>query len=85
MREVFETNFFGALAMLQAAGREMARRGGGSIINVTSRLASIGVPWSCTADYYYDGPWSFLCIRRGTYGQVSVDRFRELSQAAAGS
>jgi hypothetical protein len=35
--------------------------------------------WSCTADYYYDGPWSFLCIRRRTYGQVSVDNFRALN------
>lgn len=41
---VFETNFFGALSMLQAAGRSMADRGGGSVVNVTSRLASIGVP-----------------------------------------
>jgi hypothetical protein len=34
--------------------------------------------WRCSADYYYEGPWSFLCIRRRTYGQVSVDRFRAL-------
>ncbi len=34
--------------------------------------------WSCSADYYYEGPWSFLCIRRRTYGQVSIDHFRRL-------
>jgi NAD(P)-dependent dehydrogenase (short-subunit alcohol dehydrogenase family) len=44
VRALFETNFFGALTMLQAAGRAMAGRGGGSIVNVTSRLATIGVP-----------------------------------------
>jgi hypothetical protein len=34
--------------------------------------------WSCTADHYYDGPWAFLCIRRRTHGQVSIDHFRRL-------
>jgi NAD(P)-dependent dehydrogenase (short-subunit alcohol dehydrogenase family) len=44
IRTVFETTFFGALWMLQRVGREMKARGSGSIINVTSRLAAIGVP-----------------------------------------
>lgn len=42
IREVFETNTFAAIAMLQAGARRMPS--GGAIINVTSRLASIGVP-----------------------------------------
>jgi NAD(P)-dependent dehydrogenase (short-subunit alcohol dehydrogenase family) len=62
VREVFETNFFGALAMLQAAGREMAARGGGSIINVTSRLASIGVP---TMALYGASKGALLALTRG--------------------
>ena len=41
--------------------------------------------WSCTADYFYDGPWSFLCIRGRTHGQVSIDRFRAVSRPAAAS
>lgn len=41
VRRVFDTNFLGALLMLQHAARAMGP--GGSIINVTSRLASIGV------------------------------------------
>ena len=41
--EVFRVNFHGALWMLQAAAREMEARGG-AIVNVSSRLASIGVP-----------------------------------------
>jgi NAD(P)-dependent dehydrogenase (short-subunit alcohol dehydrogenase family) len=44
VRAVFETNTFGTISMLQAAGTAMKGRGGGSIINITSRLASIGVP-----------------------------------------
>jgi NAD(P)-dependent dehydrogenase (short-subunit alcohol dehydrogenase family) len=43
-RRVFEVNVFGALWFLQRVARDMVRTGGGSIINVTSRLASIGVP-----------------------------------------
>ena len=41
-RAVFDVNFFAALSMLQAAARAM-RAGGGAIVNVTSRLASVGV------------------------------------------
>ena len=45
VRATFETNAFAAIACLQAAGRAMRDAGrGGSIINVTSRLASVGVP-----------------------------------------
>ena len=43
-RRVFETNFFGSLWMLVRVAREFAARGGGSIVNITSRLATIGVP-----------------------------------------
>jgi NAD(P)-dependent dehydrogenase (short-subunit alcohol dehydrogenase family) len=42
--EVFEVNFFASLAMLQLAAAAMRTAdGGGAIVNVTSRLASIGV------------------------------------------
>ena len=44
VRRVFETNFFGAFWMLTRVARELVARGGGSIVNVSSRLASIGVP-----------------------------------------
>ncbi|MGP3974377.1 SDR family NAD(P)-dependent oxidoreductase [Streptomyces sp. 8N114] len=42
-RATFEINTFAAIAVLQAAGRAM-RQSGGSTINVTSRLATVGVP-----------------------------------------
>lgn len=61
-RPVFETNFFGSLWMLIRVGRELARRGGGSIINVTSRLASIGVP---TTAIYAASKGALLALTRG--------------------
>lgn len=42
IREVFETNTLAPITVLQAAARRMDH--GGAIINITSRLASIGVP-----------------------------------------
>jgi NAD(P)-dependent dehydrogenase (short-subunit alcohol dehydrogenase family) len=62
VRELFETNFVGALLMLQAAGRAMAERGGGSIVNITSRLASIGVP---TMALYGASKGALLALTRG--------------------
>ena len=44
VRKVLDTNFLGCLLMQQAAGKKMLDRGRGSIINVTSRTASVGVP-----------------------------------------
>jgi NAD(P)-dependent dehydrogenase (short-subunit alcohol dehydrogenase family) len=43
VERLFEINVFGALWMLVRASRAMTARGG-SIVNITSRLASIGVP-----------------------------------------
>jgi NAD(P)-dependent dehydrogenase (short-subunit alcohol dehydrogenase family) len=49
VRRIFEANFFGAMWMLQRVARDLKRRGeGGSIVNITSRLASIGVPTMAT-------------------------------------
>jgi NAD(P)-dependent dehydrogenase (short-subunit alcohol dehydrogenase family) len=44
-REIFDANVFGALHMLLAAARAMEGRGG-AIVNVTSRLAHVGLPGS---------------------------------------
>ncbi len=45
IREVFEANTFSAMNLLIAVARIMREQGrGGSIVNITSRLASIGVP-----------------------------------------
>ena len=60
VRRVFDTNFFGALLMLQASAREMAP--GGAIVNVTSRLASIGV---ATMTIYGASKGALLSLTRG--------------------
>ncbi|MGO3249904.1 MAG: SDR family NAD(P)-dependent oxidoreductase [Agrococcus casei] len=45
IRATFETNAIAPIVMAQAAARQFIKQGeGGSIVNVTSRLASIGVP-----------------------------------------
>ena len=45
-RAIFDVNVFGAFWMLLAAGRAMADAGGGSIVNVTSRLGLVGMSGS---------------------------------------
>jgi NAD(P)-dependent dehydrogenase (short-subunit alcohol dehydrogenase family) len=44
IRSTLQTNTVAAILLLQAAARAMVDTGGGSIINITSRLASAGVP-----------------------------------------
>jgi NAD(P)-dependent dehydrogenase (short-subunit alcohol dehydrogenase family) len=45
VRDTFEVNTFGAMNLTIAAARAMRDQGdGGAIVNITSRLASIGVP-----------------------------------------
>jgi NAD(P)-dependent dehydrogenase (short-subunit alcohol dehydrogenase family) len=45
-REIVEVNLFGSFWMLLASARVMAERGGGSIVNLTSRLGLVGLPGS---------------------------------------
>jgi len=63
VRGVFDVNFWGAFALLQGAGRAMREQGGGgAVVNVTSRLASIGVPgMSC----YGASKGALLTLTRG--------------------
>ena len=75
----FRVTSHGAHAPSCRTARRVARRAVGRQIDYP-----LAVPgWPCTADYYFDGPWSFLCIRRRTYGQLSVDNFRAARVSAA--
>lgn len=61
VRRVFETNVFGALWMLQHAAHDMRARGGGAVVNISSRLASIGVP---TMGVYSASKGALLALTR---------------------
>src|SRR5207244_9488526 len=63
VRRILEVNFIGAFLMLKEAARSMRRSGkGGSIINVTSRVASVGVP---TMTIYGASKGALLSLTRG--------------------
>jgi NAD(P)-dependent dehydrogenase (short-subunit alcohol dehydrogenase family) len=73
VRQLFEVNVFAALRMLQEAGRAMAGRGGGSIVNVTSRLASIGVP---TMALYSASKGAMLALTRAAAVELAPKGIR---------
>ena len=73
VRRVFDTNVFGALWMLARVGRELKRRGGGSIVNVSSRLASIGVP---TMVVYSASKGALLALTRGAAIELAPHNIR---------
>src|SRR6266516_2072566 len=63
VRRVLEVNFIGAFLMLKEAARAMCHSGkGGSIINLTSRVASVGVP---TMTIYGATKGALLSLTRG--------------------
>jgi NAD(P)-dependent dehydrogenase (short-subunit alcohol dehydrogenase family) len=61
VRRVLDTNFLGCLLMQQEAGAKMLDRGRGSIVNVTSRTASVGVP---TMGLYAAAKGALLALTR---------------------
>ena len=61
VRRVLDTNFIGAFLMQREAARRMLERGRGSIINLTSRNASVGVP---TMGLYASAKGALLSLTR---------------------
>jgi NAD(P)-dependent dehydrogenase (short-subunit alcohol dehydrogenase family) len=72
VRALFDVNVFGAIQMLQAAGRAMRGRGG-AIVNVSSRLASIGVP---TMAMYSAAKGALLSLTRAAAVELAPDGIR---------
>jgi NAD(P)-dependent dehydrogenase (short-subunit alcohol dehydrogenase family) len=73
VRDVFDTNFFGAFWMLARVARELVARGGGSIVNVSSRLASIGVP---SMVVYGASKGALLALTRGAAVELARHNVR---------
>jgi NAD(P)-dependent dehydrogenase (short-subunit alcohol dehydrogenase family) len=73
VRQVFDVNVFAALRMLQAAGTLMAAGPGGAIVNVTSRLASIGVP---AMAIYGASKGALLALTRAAAVELAPKRIR---------
>jgi NAD(P)-dependent dehydrogenase (short-subunit alcohol dehydrogenase family) len=74
IRATLETNTFAAIACLQAAGRAMRERGeGGAIVNITSRLASIGVP---TMSIYGASKGAMLALTTAAAVELAPHRIR---------
>ncbi len=73
VRRIFETNVFGAFSMLTRVARELKARGGGSIVNVSSRLAAIGVP---TMVAYSASKGALSALTRGAAVELARDNVR---------
>jgi NAD(P)-dependent dehydrogenase (short-subunit alcohol dehydrogenase family) len=61
VRRVLDINFIGAFLMQREAARRMLERGRGSIVNLTSRNASVGVP---TMGLYASAKGALLSLTR---------------------
>jgi short-subunit dehydrogenase len=75
-RELFETNFFGAVACLQAVVPAMRKAGGGTIINVSSVAGHVPVaflaPYSATK-------FALNAIGKGARVELKRDKIRVLT------
>jgi len=72
VRRVLEVNFVGAFLMLQSAARAMRGRGG-SIINLVSRTATVGVP---TMAVYGASKGALASLTRGAAVDLAADGIR---------
>jgi NAD(P)-dependent dehydrogenase (short-subunit alcohol dehydrogenase family) len=72
VRRVMEVNFVGAFLMLQSAARAMRGRGG-SIINLVSRTATVGVP---TMAVYGASKGALASLTRGAAVDLAADGIR---------
>ncbi len=67
VRALYETNIFGALAVIQAALPLLRQQGGGHILGVSSGLGHVTMP---VIGYYCSSKWAFEAIHESLAAEV---------------
>lgn len=75
-REVFDTNFFGAVACLQAVVPTMRQQGGGAIINISSVAGHVPVPFMSS---YCASKFALNAIGKGARMELKRDNINVLT------
>jgi len=76
LRELFETNFFGTIACMQAVAPAMRQAGGGSIINISSVAGHIPVPFMAI---YSASKFAVNAIGKGARVELKRDNINVLT------
>ncbi len=69
VRAMYETNIFGALAVIQAALPLLRQQGGGHILGVSSGLGHVTMP---VIGYYCSSKWAFEAIHESLAAEVKA-------------
>jgi NADP-dependent 3-hydroxy acid dehydrogenase YdfG len=69
VRALYETNIFGALAVIQAALPLLRKQGGGHILGVSSTLGHVTMP---VIGYYCSSKWAFEAIHESLSAEVKA-------------
>jgi short-subunit dehydrogenase len=75
-RELFETNFFGTVACMQAVTPAMRERGGGDIVNISSVAGYIAVPYMAI---YCASKFAVNAIGKGARMELKRDNINVLT------